>query len=516
MSSKTVHFEREVKLGADLDVPLPDLRRLVSTVRLPEQQLSASYFDTPTMRLWARRITLRHRTGEGPDEGLWTLKLPTDESDGSAMCGRTEFSWSGRKGLIPPEATDLLRGIVRHAELGQLVDLTTTRQRLALRVMGGKALAELDDDTVVVSGGPKDGLRFRQLELELAEEGDCVDMINAVIGELQRAGARLEDDPKLAKALGLSAGSNALKGAKVGRQSSLGDVVRSSITNALDRLLDHDYRLRLDPANPSEHDVHQARVATRRLRSDLKTLRPLLDPVWLEHSRDELQWLGAVLGHVRDADVLSSLFDTDPAAQADTTGQGELVAKLREQRLSACQALADALAGNRYLRLLERLDAAAKLPPFVDQTTRGKHHYGTPDQAASRALPRLVGKPWRSLARKVRKAGRHPTDQELHKIRIGAKQLRYAAELAAPVVGKAARRTATAAEKLQTVLGDHHDAVGAEAWLRVAANRDGSGASFSAGQLVVVQARRQRELRGRWRRSWEKLSQKNHPRWLAK
>jgi CHAD domain-containing protein len=48
------------------------------------------------------------------------------------------------------------------------------------------------------------------------------------------------------------------------------------------------------------------------------------------------------------------------------------------------------------------------------------------------------------LQRRVRKGGRRPTDRELHRIRIGAKQLRNASEMADPVVGARARRTAEA------------------------------------------------------------------------
>ena len=92
---------------------------------------------------------------------------------------------------------------------------------------------------------------------------------------------------------------------RLGRRATVGDVIRSSIANGYERLLDHDYRLRLRPGDPPEHAVHQARVATRRLRSDLKTFGPFLDPVWLRHTTAELKWLGNRLGQVRDADVLA-------------------------------------------------------------------------------------------------------------------------------------------------------------------------------------------------------------------
>src|SRR5581483_10955800 len=51
--------------------------------------------------------------------------------------------------------------------------------------------------------------------------------------------------------------------------------------------------------------VHDMRVALRRLRSTLHTFRPALDTARTEPLREELKWLGQVLGAVRDNDVLA-------------------------------------------------------------------------------------------------------------------------------------------------------------------------------------------------------------------
>jgi CHAD domain-containing protein len=67
------------------------------------------------------------------------------------------------------------------------------------------------------------------------------------------------------------------------------------------RLVAHDPRVRLgdDP-----EDVHQARVATRRLRSDLRTFHSLLDEEWTQSLRRDLKSIGGDLGGVRDTEVL--------------------------------------------------------------------------------------------------------------------------------------------------------------------------------------------------------------------
>jgi CHAD domain-containing protein len=83
------------------------------------------------------------------------------------------------------------------------------------------------------------------------------------------------------------------------------------------------------------------------------------------------------------------------------------------------------------------------------------------------------------------------------------------------VIGKQAGRTAKSAERLQTVLGDHHDAVAAEEWLRLAALEGPLSASFEAGVLTARERNRQKTLRKEWQRPWGSLSSKRRRRWLT-
>ena len=74
----------------------------------------------------------------------------------------------------------------------------------------------------------------------------------------------------------------------LGADASAGNVVRRAIALSAIRLIRHDPVVRLDT---DPEGVHQARVATRRLRSDLRTFRPLVDAAWSSALRDELGWL---------------------------------------------------------------------------------------------------------------------------------------------------------------------------------------------------------------------------------
>jgi CHAD domain-containing protein len=387
----------------------------------------------------------------------------------------------------------ILHGIIGRSHLRQWVELTTVRQRLAIHDQCDERVAEIDDDRVIVVGGPKDGFQFRQVELEFLSNKENIGDIES---RLDNAGFRIEQVPKVAKALGLSEPITELP--RASRRASLGVVVQLALRAGFVRLIDHDWRLRLSMPNPSPHDVHQARVATRRLRSDLKTFRSVLDPVWVRHMRADLKWLGSELGAVRDVDVLTGQLKDAPTP---------LLQSLESERQAAVGALDDALSQDRYLKLLDRLNAAAERPPFL----AGENI--SPRVAAGAALAGLIVDPWRALRRQVHQAGPEPTDRELHRIRIKAKQLRYAAETASPVLGRPAARIAKAAEQLQTVLGAHHDAVTAEAWL---GSQSGIGntpqhstllapTAFEAGRLATEQRQLQNELRRRWPRKWKKV-----------
>ena len=428
--------------------------------------------------------------------GRWTLKLPA-AVEGSTL-NRTEVSWSGPREEIPQSARTIVQGLVRRQSLQPLVELDSTRQRLLLRDAAEHTLAEIDDDTVTVKGGPRDGLRFRQVELEVHDADAKI--VHKVTAQLKGAGLSPESTPKLVRALGLPI--SPATGRQLGRNSSLGDVVRAVLIQGLTRLLDHDWRLRAAGNAATPEDVHQARVATRRLRSDLRTFDGVLDPIWVSHVRSDLKWLGSALGDVRDTDVLAGQIEGAP---------DEIELQLFDQRTKASERITAILATDRYLLLLDHLHAATNSPPFL--LTGDDIH---PEDKARRILPLLVGARWRALRRQVRKSGHDPSDQRLHRIRIKSKQLRYAAEAATPVVGKTARRTAKAAEDLQTLLGDHHDAVTAESWLRARTENGVSAASaFEAGRMAAGQQRLQRKLRRRWLRTWAPLERPKVRRWMS-
>ncbi|HVF08261.1 MAG TPA: CHAD domain-containing protein [Actinomycetota bacterium] len=279
----------------------------------------------------------------------------------------------------------------------------------------------------------------------------------------------------------------------VGPRSTTAQVIERMVASSAQRLIanDHVVRLGVDPEG-----VHQARVATRRIRSDLRLVRSLVDSAWLEDLRRDLRWLGGALGAVRDLDVLHQRFLEHAAMVPDDLREdvARVLDRLRARRDPAREALLSAMQDPRYERLLGALRDAASNPRVHDHVA---------NERADRTMGPLMHAPWVHLRRVCDGLDAGSPDADLHEARIRAKRVRYAAEALAPIFGEPAHRFARRAEALQDVLGRHQDAVVALAWLRTSAG--GSGLDFVAGTLAGIEAMLREDSRRRWPRRWRDL-----------
>jgi CHAD domain-containing protein len=462
------------------------------------ERLSTTYFDTDDLRLARWGVSLRHRLGEG-----WTVKL-SSESDGTVLT-RPELTFPGNGRRPPAAAVDLVRAFTRAAELTAQTRLRTVRHRVELTDAAGNVVADVVDDEVSVLEGRRLAARFRELEVEIRDETPP-ELLETLLDRLRVAGAGEPDPtPKYVRALGPRAElPPEVAVSRLASGATAGEVVRRAIAASVVRLIEHDPVMRLD-ADPE--GVHQARVSTRRLRSDLRTFRSLLDPAWVTALREELSWLAGILGSVRDGDVMLARMRARAGELPETTAGGvaRVLATLETARDEAHAELLATLRGERYLALLDRLVDSANAPALLLEA----------DRPAAEVLPGLVRRPWRSLEKSARALGEEPTDESLHAVRISTKRVRYAAEAVAPLVGRQARLFASAAADLQDVLGDLNDAVVAEGWLRdwTRGSRSIQGA-FAAGELAGLERARAERYRARWRKAWKQLSTPKLRSWM--
>jgi CHAD domain-containing protein len=490
-------LEREVKLAVTPGFRLPDLDDLAAAVETSppdERRLETVYYDTPDLRLARWGCSLRLRHGEG-----WTLKLPTP-TEGPALT-RRELEFPGEGNRPPDAALALIIGYVRRATLVPVASLSTLRRRVQIKNREGAVLAEVVDDDVSVIQGLRVQSRFREVEVELRNPA-ADRLLDPILARLHGAGAA-EEGPstKLSRALGARAtAAPEVDPIPVNTSSTTGELIRHVIALSVASLMRHDPGVRLgdDP-----EDVHRARVATRRLRSQLRTFRTMLDPIWANAVRDELRWLGASLGQVRDKQVMSQrLRGRAPALLPDDAPVvAELADELHGESEEARARLVLDMRSDRYVDLIERLIDASRAPALTEAA----------QQPANIVMPALTQRDWKRLRKGVSRLPHNPDDTELHRIRILAKRLRYAAEAAAPLVGKPATRQAETAAELQDVLGDHQDSVTAQRWLREA----GQGPrAFVAGELCAVEREAAARDRLQWTGVWKKLSRKRLRKWM--
>lgn len=442
-----------------------------------------TYYDTTDLRILRWGALLCTEAGRG-----WRLSLGGGERGALHVERERRYPASAAP---PSEAIDLLTGFTRGAPLQPVLHTRTDRSDVELAAADGAAIGRLRDDLVTVMEGRRIATRFREL-VATGVSTNGGSGVDAVVAALRSAGASpAHDESAAARALGPPASAPPdVVVPRVSRHGSAAVAIRGAIAASVARLVLHDAAVR-DGRDPE--GVHQARVATRRLRSDLRTFSPLLEPSWTQHLRAELREIADLLGAVRDADVLlgrleSALGGLPPLERA--AGDG-LIEALSRERTRARETLLAWMRSPRYTTLLDDLVAAAVEPETL------------PDAGgAATQLPALAAGPWRKLRSLVKRIGDDPDDAALHQVRIRAKRARYAAEAVAPVARHSVTRFAEAVAGLQEVLGDQHDAVVAVDWLR----RTGETARVEPlvlGEVIGLHRAAAATARATWPAAWK-------------
>ncbi|WP_251150880.1 CYTH and CHAD domain-containing protein [Cellulosimicrobium sp. Marseille-Q4280] len=538
--------EHERTLSAPDDWTVPDLEVDGTTVeRAGTVRLDALYYDTPDLRLLARGITLRRRTG-GDDAG-WHLKLPApgdarDEErrplgdDGDALPDQLPEPHAAPQ--PPDDLVRLVAGLARRAPLVPVARLRTQRRVVVLRDARGAALVEVAEDRVATerlvaaaseedadaapgtNAEPHRGRRtdaWREIEVEILPAGHETDdpqaLLDAVVDALVDSGAHAEPSgPKLSRALGDAVPApRATSTSDRDRDGSAGAVVVRYLREQVDALLDRDPDVRRDAPDA----VHKARVAARRLRSALATFRPLLDREVAEPVREELRWWGRVLGEARDAEVardrIRVVLDRLPDELVVGPVRARVVDELDGRYREALRTAVAQMGEDRYFDLLTALEDLADDLPLTDRAAG----------AAPDVLPALARTAWKRTRRRARGAAAvegERRDELLHDVRKAAKRARYAGESMEPAVGKDAARFAERLEAVQDALGEHHDAVALARSLRelgMRANLSGEN-GFSYGLLVGIERERADRALADFDDAWERARRKRYRRWTAR
>jgi CHAD domain-containing protein len=494
----TEHREIETTYDVDEAAALPALDGLpdVDHVDGPRSvRLEARYFDTEDQALGRRGITLRRRTG-GDDEG-WHLKLPVTgaRQEIQAPLGRTVHT--------PPLALRrVVQGVLRDQVLGQVATITTERTTASLLGASKSLLAEVCDDRVTATRAGPDGTEdhaWREWEVEV--HGARPRLTKALDKRMRKAGAEeASGRSKFGRLMQLDAGAPPDERLDIDEGATERELLAWHLTLLVGDLHRVDPMARADIPDA----VHQLRIAIRRMRSALTSFDACFDSALTDAIRDELRWIGDILGSPRDLEVLQSrlggLLSTLSPGLVRARPGSWINANLRAARRSAHKDVLEAMASDRYFSLVDSLDSWLVDPPWSDRK----------DRRASKALPKLLGHEWARVEKAVQKAdaaGEIERPELLHQVRKRAKKARYVAEALQPVLGPDARDSAKAAKKVQRSLGAHHDTLLAIEYvldLAATAHDDGRD-TFTFGVLLARLESELAEHDRAFRRTWKKL-----------
>jgi CHAD domain-containing protein len=448
---------------------------------LPRRSFTETFYDTAGGRLGRAGFTLRRRIENG--KGLWRLSVVCDEVQ------TLDVEAPGGPAGPPDELRELVSAASAGFELEPVLRARTNTTGLRVKA-GSRSIAKISVASIALLDGQRATESFIEIELE---------QLAATRKELARLEAAL-----LASGAEPRNGAGPLEQAltrepqpELPLPSTELERLRSYFRDQYAQMLAHDPGVRVgdDP-----EDLHQLRVATRRLRSVLKTAAPILDPTWVNGMRAELAWLGGELGPARDLDVLIPYLRAEAAAldPADRKALAALFRKLEDGRAGARNSVLEALRGERYLALLASIEAAAAGPP---PGGTGSLH----DEARNQ---------FKKLKKAMLVVDQDPTDEAIHEARKEGKRARYAAELLEDELGKRGAKLLAVAKDFQDVAGEHQDSVVAEARIRallrgVRAQRT----ALAAGMLISRQRDRRSAAAAALPKAWRRYEQAAEKVW---
>jgi CHAD domain-containing protein len=343
--------------------------------------------------------------------------------------------------------------------------------------------------------------------VEIEGKGLDSEGLGRIADVLQEGGAgEAPQIPKLVRALGrrATAPPEVVVPDALPATADAGEAVRAAIARSVERIMLNDPGTRLGEVEP----LHQMRVGARRLRSDLKTFRALVERAWADNLREELRWLGQVLGDVRDLDVMIDRLRSDAGDLAGALGP--LFDALETRRRQARATLLKALRTARYLELLDHLVEAATSPVLTDAA----------DQPARTALPPMVRRAWKKVRKQGERLDASSGDEEYHRVRVLTKRARYGADAVAPALSRKraarAKKFAHKAADVQDVLGALQDSVIARETIEEVARAHPEAGAFNlaAGRLIERELAVRVRNRERFPSAWNRLDRKRRTNWM--
>lgn len=424
------------------------------------------YFDTLDWSIlaagWACR--LRHRE----DRDTLTLKsLAGAAGDGNVFV-RAEINQEMKPGNVQPRfdfpagaVREKLRNIVDGAHAIELFRVECRRTIYKLDKAGPQPVEiEMDLDESRIDAEKRSEkatgiVTFTELEIEL-KSGSAADV--------ESAARLLRDEAGLTPAQ-FSKFERGLQAAGVEPESILEETQAGAldeddpVLRLLFQYLGEQVKiiLRQHPRALEGIDpegVHQLRVASRRLRAVLKAFAGIIGSEFVSRFNEELRWLARNLGRARDADVTGQGISGSDGLTAEHYRQF-----VEEETISAYEHLVEILQSERCAALVNELTRFVTAGPGPELQDR------IGDLSIRDCAQQFIHVALVKLLAHGDRIGPDSPAKHLHKLRIESKRFRYLLDFFSTVQGDKWQHTTEAVKQLQDVLGEHQDAITAQAQL---------------------------------------------------
>ena len=470
---------------------LPDtktLRRLRTVKTLAGLSLSAghvvqdhdTFLDTAGRLIFASGYVCRRRERGG--ELVLTIKQR--QSASGAIQRREEIELALPANLPPADwpdspARELALRLIGDEPLLALFDL---KQRRTIRAIQREAqvVAEMSLDNVRVAVGELT-LEWFELEIELKLEGAEADLV-ALVTCLQNEW-KLESEPRSkferalefvtanavprpvrpkrvrsAQAPARRARPKKLLKPGIELDNTMSEAARKTLLFHFQRMIEHEAGAR---AGQDIEELHDMRVATRRMRAALQIFEGYLDKDTIKPFGKSLRRVGRTLGAVRDLDVFR-IKANKYVDQLEIERRAELEPLLAAWQTAYDGARVELLAyfdSDKYQRFKETFDEFLQNPATGAAPIVSRADVPIPYRVRH-VLPAILFEGWaRVRAFDEWMAGTNVALARYHQLRIASKGLRYTLEFFAETLSTDAVGLIEQMKGLQDYLGDLHDSV---------------------------------------------------------
>ncbi|HEV8644043.1 MAG TPA: CHAD domain-containing protein [Burkholderiales bacterium] len=418
-------------------------------------RLFSAYYDTPERTLKTASAALRLRR----DGRRWiqTVKSEGNVAGGLHQRAEHEVEVAAQLPNFPAIAEAGLGNLVADRRLRETLTVAFTtefnRTSTLLRPAAGKVVEVSLDRGVIAAGDRREPICEIELELKSGTSRCLFDLALEIAAALP---VRLDNRSKAERGYALAANSKPAPAKAAPTALTAHMTVEEAFFALVSQCLAHMQANEdglLQGRDPEY--LHQARVGLRRLRSVFRMFGAAVPREPFAAQLEQLRALGKTLGAARDWDVFVAEMLMHSAREVtDHPGIADLRKRAQAARRRADQSARTAVAAPDYTGMLLHLAATLNAGSGRGE---GAPALGTLPQFAAAAMARQHSR--------VVKRGRgieKMAFQDLHRLRIAVKRLRYFAEFFLPLAPKKARNYVRALCELQDLLGRLND--NAVAW----------------------------------------------------